>query len=134
MIDMGSYNYLLVLLAAIIAIIFVTFIWIAYSRKTKAEQLLKLSEIEYKKELHKARQDLLATLNRQLGLTIKFIKQGDRFIFTFAEGQLLYKLGLTPEQMIGKEPGDSSRRNCSTTSFKLLPKPGTENRPIMKES
>ncbi|HWK22875.1 MAG TPA: LytTR family transcriptional regulator DNA-binding domain-containing protein [Ureibacillus sp.] len=41
-------------------------------------------------------------LNAQTGMVYKFIKKNDIFIHTMIEGDLLYHLGFTPEDIIGK--------------------------------
>ncbi|MBM7682800.1 diguanylate cyclase (GGDEF)-like protein/PAS domain S-box-containing protein [Pullulanibacillus pueri] len=57
-------------------------------------------------ELEMVRQELLDTLRLQQGMTFKFIKKGDRFIYTLCEGTLVNKLGLVQEEVIGKEMVD----------------------------
>lgn len=53
-----------------------------------------------------AHQEFSEILSEQQGMTFKFeLKQG-RFIHTFCAGQLLYKIGLSPEMIIGKELKD----------------------------
>ncbi|WP_430790478.1 sensor domain-containing protein [Virgibacillus flavescens] len=58
------------------------------------------------KSLQSERQELLDTLKRQHGMTYKFIKEDDKFIHTLCDGELVYKLGLSPEQIIGYELKD----------------------------
>ncbi|WP_232696909.1 PAS domain S-box protein [Brevibacillus daliensis] len=53
-----------------------------------------------------AQQDLKITLQEQEGMTFKFKKIKDEFIYTMASGELLYRLGLTPEYMIGRRSHD----------------------------
>lgn len=50
-----------------------------------------------------ARQKLLHTLQKQQGMTFTTIKKGERYIISLCEGELLYRLGLVPEQVVGKE-------------------------------
>ena len=50
-----------------------------------------------------ARQELIDTVRQQQGMTFKFIKEGDKFIHTLCDGELLYRIGLLPEQIIGRE-------------------------------
>ncbi|MFK0522032.1 PAS domain S-box protein [Paenibacillus illinoisensis] len=58
------------------------------------------------KILNFADQEYREILSEQQGMTFKFkLKQG-RFIHTFCAGQLLYKIGLSPEMIIGKELKD----------------------------
>lgn len=60
-----------------------------------------------KEALNKTKQELADTLRYQQGMTFKFRRQDDgRFIHTLADGQLLYRLGLTPEQVMGTELKD----------------------------
>lgn len=46
-------------------------------------------------------QDFEEMVNQQLGMTFKFVKQGDRYIHTVCGGDLVYRTGVTPEQVIG---------------------------------
>lgn len=57
-------------------------------------------------ELFKARRELVDTLRQQQGMIFKFVKKEDRFIHTLVNGELLYRAGLTPEAVIGKELKD----------------------------
>jgi diguanylate cyclase (GGDEF)-like protein/PAS domain S-box-containing protein len=50
-----------------------------------------------------ARQELQDTLSRQQGLTLKFKQLDGRYIHTWCEGSLLYRLGLTKDRIVGKE-------------------------------
>ncbi|WP_108671442.1 MHYT domain-containing protein [Peribacillus acanthi] len=61
---------------------------------------------EYRQRIHKAQRDLVNTIRKQQGLTLKYIKVGDRFIHTLCDGELLYKLGLTPSMVVGKSLED----------------------------
>ncbi|PYY29662.1 PAS domain S-box protein [Paenibacillus illinoisensis] len=51
-------------------------------------------------------QEYREILSEQEGMTFKFILKQGRFIHTFCAGQLLYKIGLSPEMIIGKELKD----------------------------
>lgn len=55
--------------------------------------------------LHSSK-ELKEMLVEQHGMTFKFKKVDGRFIHTFCAGQLLSKIGLTPEQVIGRELKD----------------------------
>ncbi|RDI41002.1 PAS domain S-box-containing protein/diguanylate cyclase (GGDEF)-like protein [Falsibacillus pallidus] len=57
----------------------------------------------YEESLRMARQELQETVRLQQGMTFKIRKVSGKFIHTLADGELLYKLGLTPERVIGKE-------------------------------
>ncbi len=56
--------------------------------------------------LENARQELRDTVRQQQGMIFKFIKKDGRFIHTLCDGELLYRMGLTPEQVIGKQIQD----------------------------
>ena len=56
--------------------------------------------------LENARQELRDTVRQQQGMIFKFIKKDGRFIHTLCDGELLYRMSLTPEQVIGKELQD----------------------------
>jgi PAS domain S-box-containing protein len=58
--------------------------------------------VEYRNQIRKTQQDLIDTIQRQQGLTLKFVKLGDHFIHTLCEGELLGKLGLSPSMLVGK--------------------------------
>jgi PAS domain S-box-containing protein len=62
--------------------------------------------VVYKEQLEKAQQDLTNTMKRQQGFTIKFMKVGERYIHTLCEGELIYKLGLSPEIVMGNDVRD----------------------------
>lgn len=57
-------------------------------------------------ELEDARQDLHDTVRLQQGAIFKVRKEDYRFIHTLCAGELIYKMGLSPEQIIGKELKD----------------------------
>ncbi|MFG6147877.1 EAL domain-containing protein [Halobacillus sp. B23F22_1] len=62
-------------------------------------------------EIRTVRQELWETVREQQGMTLKYVKRDGRFIHTLCDGELLYRLGLTPEQVVGRElkeflPGD----------------------------
>lgn len=54
--------------------------------------------------LHKTKQELAVTLRYQQGMTFKLTRHDGKFIHTLCDGELLYRMGLTPEQVVGKEP------------------------------
>ncbi|MGF2617871.1 EAL domain-containing protein [Rossellomorea vietnamensis] len=66
-----------------------------HNEKMWAEEMIRSA----KRELHE-------TLRLQQGGTLKFKKMEGRFIHTFCEGELLYKAGFIPEQILGKELND----------------------------
>ncbi|WP_281254474.1 PAS domain S-box protein [Paenibacillus rigui] len=47
-------------------------------------------------------QDLRDVVSKQQGMTYKFKKVGDQFIHTLCDGELVYRLGYNPEQIVGK--------------------------------
>ncbi|WP_078380452.1 ATP-binding protein [Sutcliffiella halmapala] len=51
----------------------------------------------------KLQKELSDTIRQQQGITMKAIRIGETFIHTICDGELLYKLGLTPEMVVGKE-------------------------------
>ncbi|MBO1513928.1 PAS domain S-box protein [Metabacillus bambusae] len=55
------------------------------------------------KLIQNARKELQETIRLQQGMTMKFKKVNGRFIHTLFDGELVYQLGLVPEQTIGKE-------------------------------
>jgi diguanylate cyclase (GGDEF)-like protein/PAS domain S-box-containing protein len=64
----------------------------------------ELNERMWAEELvHAARRELHETIRLQQGLTLKFKKVGERYIHTFCEGELLYRFGMIPEMIIGKD-------------------------------
>lgn len=50
-----------------------------------------------------AKQELQNTLRRQQGLTLKFEKINGKLIHTLCEGELIYRLGILPEELVGRE-------------------------------
>lgn len=53
--------------------------------------------------LENARNELRETVRLQQGMIFKYKEKDGKFIHTLCDGELLYKVGLTPEQLIGKE-------------------------------
>lgn len=56
--------------------------------------------------LQKVRQESMDVLRYQQGMTFKFTRNNEQFIYTFCDGELLYRLGLTPQQVVGRGPHD----------------------------
>lgn len=54
-------------------------------------------------ELEQARQELRETVRQQQGMIIKYIERDGKFIHTLCDGELLYRIGLSPETLSGKE-------------------------------
>lgn len=50
--------------------------------------------------------ELQDAVKLQKGMILKFIQSDDEFIHTLAEGELVYRIGLTPAQIIGKKMSD----------------------------
>ncbi|WP_157950976.1 PAS domain S-box protein [Peribacillus acanthi] len=73
----------------------------------------------YKIQIEQAQKDLLDTLKKQQGLTLKYKKIGDRFVHTLCEGELLHKLGLTPDMVVGKSLEDLVLPEDYPTDIKL---------------
>jgi len=65
------------------------------------QELNRLKLLE--ESLKIARQELQNTVRQQQGMIFKFIDQNGKFIHTLCDGELLYKMNLTPYQVIGKE-------------------------------
>ncbi|MEW9667978.1 ATP-binding protein [Ammoniphilus sp. 3BR4] len=70
--------------------------------------LLKLKSSEKVKiiaenELNEIKEEFRDTVREQQGMTFKFKKVDGKFIHTLCDGALLYRIGLTPEQVVGKE-------------------------------
>lgn len=62
------------------------------------------NEIVWNEELFRlARKELEDTIRLQQGITKKVKKINGHFIHTLCDGELLYRLGLTPDQIIGKK-------------------------------
>ncbi|MBY0121205.1 EAL domain-containing protein [Bacillus sp. S/N-304-OC-R1] len=53
-----------------------------------------------------ARQELVETVRQQQGMIFKFKKKDGKFIHTLCDGELLYRMGLLPEQIIDRELND----------------------------
>ncbi len=53
--------------------------------------------------IQNARRELQETVRLQQGMTLKFKKIDGRFIHTLCDGELVYRLGFTPNQVVGKE-------------------------------
>ncbi|MCI2256058.1 PAS domain S-box protein [Domibacillus sp. PGB-M46] len=53
--------------------------------------------------LEKSQQELLDTVRQQQGMIFKFVEKDGSFIHTLCDGELLYRMGLLPEQIIGKK-------------------------------
>ncbi len=84
----------------------------------------------WKKEVHsQARIELSEALKNQQGMTFKFTKVDGRYIHTLCEGELMYRMGLNAEQVLGKElsefldPAEAERK----TSFYERAWNGEEN-------
>ncbi|TKC15343.1 ATP-binding protein [Robertmurraya kyonggiensis] len=58
--------------------------------------------VAYQERIKKSQKSLVNTLRKQQGMTLKFIKIGDDFIHTLAEGALFYRLHGNSKQVLGK--------------------------------
>ena len=56
--------------------------------------------------VEKSYQDLKETVRKQQGMIFKYKKEAEKFIHGFSDGELIYRMQLTPEQIIGKELKD----------------------------
>lgn len=55
------------------------------------------------RELETAKQELKETIRQQDGMTLKYKLKDGKFIHTMCDGELIYRLGLSPEKVVGKE-------------------------------
>ncbi|MCS7460422.1 PAS domain S-box protein [Paenibacillus doosanensis] len=63
-----------------------------------------ITELKKTKEsLAVLQQDLQDVVRKQQGMTFKFKRIDGRFIHTLCDGELVFRLGLTPERVVGKE-------------------------------
>ncbi len=62
----------------------------------------KLAE-QHLKETHQVLKNIL---RYQQGMTFKFTKMGQRYVNTLCDGELLYRLGLTPDEAQGRSGGN----------------------------
>lgn len=69
------------------------------SQKICEKGLLHIEQQNFYKKIHNI-------VKNQEGMIFKLIEKGGRFIYTFCDGNLLYKMGLTPQQVVGKELRD----------------------------
>ncbi|MEC0304384.1 PAS domain S-box protein, partial [Terribacillus saccharophilus] len=53
--------------------------------------------------VEKTQQDLQEAVRKQQGMIFKFTKRNGRFIHGFSDGELIYRMKFTPQQLIGKE-------------------------------
>jgi len=88
MIDSGSYDLKIVVIIILVAII------------SSLASLIVM--FKYSNRLKQVELNLKNTIPWQQGMTLKNIKQGDQYIHTLVEGQLLAKMGLTPDMVTGK--------------------------------
>lgn len=59
-----------------------------------------------KELLESAQRELHDTIRLQQGMIFKYKKMNERFIHTQCDGELLYRLGMIPSQVLGKELAD----------------------------
>ncbi|MCM3790802.1 EAL domain-containing protein [Domibacillus indicus] len=64
------------------------------------------NQMRTEEALEIARQELVDTVRQQQGMIFKFVKKDGAFIHTLCDGELLYRLGLLPEQITGKKLSD----------------------------
>lgn len=65
-----------------------------------------MEQIWMEHQLRLAKLDLEETLRKQQGMTLKFCERNGRFIHTMADGELLYRLGFVPKQIVGRQLKD----------------------------
>ncbi|MEH7356274.1 ATP-binding protein [Neobacillus drentensis] len=88
MIDSGSYDLKIVVIIILVAII------------SSLASLIVM--FKYNDRLKHVELNSKNTIPWQQGMTLKYIKQGDQYIHTLMEGQLLAKMGLTLDMVMGK--------------------------------
>jgi len=79
-------------------------------KRSRIEQIVEdngipgdLNQKLWMKEFYeKAKKELQDTVRLQQGMIFKFKKINDRFIHTLCDGELLYRFGMIPSQVIGK--------------------------------
>ncbi|RID84004.1 EAL domain-containing protein [Peribacillus asahii] len=79
-------------------------------KRSRIEQIVEdngipgdLNQKLWMKEFYeKAKKELQDTVRLQQGMIFKFKKINDRFIHTLCDGELLYRFGMIPSQIIGK--------------------------------
>ena len=69
-----------------------------------------------------ARKELQDTIRQQQGMTFKFKKIDERFIHTLCDGELLYRLGLIPEQVVGNDLFDFNPEEIAIEQTKYYQK------------
>ncbi|RXT04824.1 PAS domain-containing sensor histidine kinase [Ammoniphilus sp. CFH 90114] len=72
--------------------------WLLYLGITRSIAERKKTE----EKLRQTQQDLADAIREQQGFIFKYVKEGDKFIHVLCDGQLLSKVGLTPELVLGK--------------------------------
>ena len=60
------------------------------------------NRIWYEELLNQAKKELEDTVRMQQGMIFKYKKIGGQFVHTLCDGELLYRMGLTPAQVVGK--------------------------------
>lgn len=74
------------------------------------EKVIKNQDVQNEQNEHASLEDVIKcsqntlheTVRQQQGMIFKFIQFNGVFVHTIADGELLYKLGLTPDMLIGK--------------------------------
>ncbi|WP_237721488.1 PAS domain-containing protein [Paenisporosarcina sp. TG20] len=65
------------------------------------------SEISHRlwleRELEMAKQELQETIRQQDGMTLKYKLKDGKLIHTMCDGELVYRIGLSPEKVVGKK-------------------------------
>ncbi|WP_083392206.1 PAS domain S-box protein [Bacillus sp. MUM 13] len=59
--------------------------------------------LKHKERIVKTQIELKETIQKQQGMIFKYLKKGNSFIHTLCDGELLYKFGLSPKDVIGKD-------------------------------
>jgi diguanylate cyclase (GGDEF)-like protein/PAS domain S-box-containing protein len=72
--------------------------------------------------VYKAKKEMQDTVRLQQGMILKFKKINDRFIHTLCDGELLYRIGLVPSQVVGKALYDFLSNETATEKTKYYQK------------
>ncbi|WP_312108366.1 EAL domain-containing protein [Brevibacillus reuszeri] len=70
--------------------------------ESESESTASIEPVRQRATPVQTQEELFETLRNQQGMTFSFRKQGNQFIHTLCQGELLYRIGLTPEQVVGK--------------------------------
>ena len=58
--------------------------------------------VQFERRIHDIQLELQDTIRQQQGMILKYVKKGNEFIHTLCDGELLYRMGLQPSDVVGK--------------------------------